>query len=184
MQIIASSFGTGITADTQGNLYWTDYINWPSGGALAPGSGFGVMKLSPDGSRLLYSSSLPSMFAKVAARTAGSVWVAGWTNVPDLPVTPGAVQPRRDPAGPGTDRNPQNLDDGFAARLDLSSFADGNFFVSPVSQSITWRLGQPLPPPVLIPIQFSGNAAPLEVSASSSMLTAMFSPTPSPAVAI
>jgi hypothetical protein len=136
-----------ISADGQGNLCWPGYPLTQSGGALAY-SGAGITKLSADGSLLLYASAIPGVQAgDVAAASAGGlVYVGGYTPVHLLPVTAGVVQPLPDPS-----QSSQNSDDGFIGVVDLTSFTTGNFFAVPgsVPASLTWRIGEPAPQPIV-----------------------------------
>lgn len=52
------------------------------------------MKLSPDASQLLYATYFPAVINALAVDPAGNIYVAGSTNSPNFPVTPGL------PAGP------------------------------------------------------------------------------------
>ncbi len=52
-----------------------------------------VLKLSADGSSILYSTYLgPAMAGGIAVDSAGSAYVSGWTYDPAFPLTPGALQ--------------------------------------------------------------------------------------------
>jgi uncharacterized protein (TIGR03437 family) len=176
-------FGT-LSADAQGNIYWQGYPNAASGGALGL-SGAGIVKLSADGSLLLYASGIPGVTSGAVAMASaqGSVYIGGYTASGQLPVTPGVLQPA---PSPGLGVPAQNPDDGFVGVLDLSSFTTGNFFVVPpqfAPASLTWRIGEPAPKPLIQAIQLSGDAGQLTATASS-RLTASYSTSPSPAVTI
>jgi hypothetical protein len=143
------SMDWGVIADGKGNLYWPGVPYVVSGGGLNFESGFGFSELSADGSRLQYATSIPAWSNSVVIAAAGDglVYFGGSTNSGTLPVTPGVIQPARDPIPPGTQQNPLNWNHGFVGELDLSSFSDGNFFVlpPPFSMSLTWRIGGPVP---------------------------------------
>ena len=171
-----SGTAKGITADSQDNLIWVDFVTAIGGGSIVPSGGPALYELSADGSRMLYSSVLPATSGLVAASPGGSVMVAGYTNVTNIPATPGVVQPARDPASPGTFNNVQNGDDGYAAKLDLSSFSVGDYFLSGNPLAITWRIGEPLPAPATQTVQFGGSAPAALTVTPSSRITAAFVP--------
>lgn len=183
-----STFGAGMTADAQGNLYLNGYVSGVSGGSVTTpavaGTQYGVTKFSADGQRLLYSSGFPATSLTTFAAGQGSLWIGGWSSLSTLPVTPGAVQPQRNPAPPGTYYAPLNYDDGFVGNLDLSSFVDGNFFVGPGTLSLSWRIGEPLPAAVSRAVEFSGGALTLQAVSGSPALTASFVPGAAPAIQI
>lgn len=177
----------GISTDALGNLYWPGVPDSVGGGALGFFTAQGITKLSADGSRLLYTSSLPFYppgFAAVAGAT-GSVYLGGYTSSPTLPATPGVVQPLRDPAPGAPGQTQGNVDDGFVGVLDLSSFVTGNFFAAPPQPAamLTWRVGEPTPKAFVQPIQWSGDAADLIVTPST-RLTASYGVSPSAAVSV
>lgn len=107
-----------IAVDAQGNAYVT--------GPAATGGSF-VVKLSPDGSTLLYNKPLNANAsdsgAIIAVDAAGNAYITGATTSPDFPATPGAFQTRL--AGK------QNA---FVAKLDASgnvvfaTYLGGNWF--------------------------------------------------------
>jgi uncharacterized protein (TIGR03437 family) len=177
-----NNYGSGISADMQGNLYRPGYPDTASGGALQFYIGLGVSKLSADGSHLLYASSIPGSFSSLTAVSGpgGGLYFSGYTGA-TLPTTPGVIQPSLAPSSSASTPNPY---DGFAGVLDLSSFTDNFFVIPPLDGiSVTWRIGEPAPAPVAIPIQFSGS--PVTLSATpSSRLSAAFSLSPSPAVTV
>ena len=75
-----------------------------------------VLKLTPDGSALVYSTYLGGTFPDrsegIAVDTAGSVYVTGVTSSPDFPTTPGAY-----------DTSPSGGFDAFVTKLDAAGVA-------------------------------------------------------------
>jgi uncharacterized protein (TIGR03437 family) len=185
--LTGGGFFWGISADQQGNVYWTGFPYTTSGGAVEFASGLGISKLSADGSRMLYASTVPgsNSFLAGVAGSGGLVYLASYTASNSLPTTPGVVQPQPDPAPPGTTAAPLNANDGFIAVLDLSSFTAGNFFVVSASDglALTWRIGEPSPASINQAILTSGDPGTLTVTPSS-RLTASYSTAPSPGVSI
>ncbi len=180
-----SPYGFGITSDQQGDLYLPGYCQWPGGGSLMPDHDAGLVKLSADGSRLLYCTPLQGGYQlSVAAGTGGRVLAAGWTNQSDLPVTPGVVQSQRDPAEAGYFNRPLNYDDGLAGVLDLSGFTSGNFYLAPPQSGIGWRIGEPAPQLLTIPVLLSGDPGTITVSTTSNRIVPTYVSVPSPAVQI
>ena len=112
-----------------------------NGGAWAPGYGTAVFvsKLSPDGSSLVYSTyiagSITDSASGIAVDSSGNAYIAGTTNSPDFPITPGAYQtvcgPRLDLInGAYCDGShiistcgPQGYPDGFVAKLNPTGSA-------------------------------------------------------------
>jgi uncharacterized protein (TIGR03437 family) len=188
---LASTLASRLSVSDRGDFYFVDGLSFLSGGGVLPfNSTPGVAKLSPDGTTLLYYS--PLSFASVGVNNTGTfkmassptgVAVAGVTSSVTLPVTPGAFQPARDPAPPGDFRTPLNYDDGFVGVLDLSSFTTGNFFVGSTALSLTWRVGEPAPVPVTLPVVTSGDPGPITATGSTGV-TAAYSATPSPSVSV
>jgi hypothetical protein len=94
--------GSGIALDSTGNAYVTGTAgtNFPTTtGAFQPTSAVGgafVTKLNSNGSGLVYSTYLSGSNGAtgggIAADGAGNVYVTGYTNSSDFPVTPGAFQ--------------------------------------------------------------------------------------------
>ncbi len=93
----------GITVDAAGNAYVagsTESANFPAVNALQPAlkgaTDAFVGKISADGSTLVYSTYLGGSGLDVATGIAldgaGNIYVTGFTNSTDFPVTPGAVQ--------------------------------------------------------------------------------------------
>ena len=86
-----------IAIDAQNNVYvrgWTTSTDFPvSAGAIqtSPGPGF-IAKLSPDGSRLLASSYLPSGGEGIGTDADGDIYLSGGTESPRFPVTASAFQ--------------------------------------------------------------------------------------------
>ncbi len=83
----------GLAVDAAGNIYIagsTSSQEFPLHNAFqsTPGSGF-VVKLSADGSQLLYSTYFPDSINALAVDSAGAVYVAGTTWLTTFPVTPG-----------------------------------------------------------------------------------------------
>ncbi len=109
--------GLGIAVDLLGHAYVSgsttsaDFPVTPGAfqttykgkGPNLDGDGF-VVKLSPNGSSLLYSTYLGGSSDDVAfsikVDLGGFAYVAGWTASPDFPVTPGAVQTKFAGSGP------------------------------------------------------------------------------------
>ncbi len=101
-----SDSGSGIAVDSDGNAYIagstssTDFPTTP--GAFqtdakeTPQGTTFVAKLAPDGKSLVYSTylggSVSEIGAAIAVDSAGSAYVAGSTESPDFPTTPGAFQ--------------------------------------------------------------------------------------------
>ncbi|HUA59215.1 MAG TPA: hypothetical protein VML19_10705 [Verrucomicrobiae bacterium] len=100
-----------VQADSAGNILVAGYQG--SMGSAATYDAF-VMKLSPDGTKVLYSTRLAGSKSDIASALAldatGAVYVFGQTQSPDFPVTPGAMQ--------ATFQAPPNQGQGFAAKLD------------------------------------------------------------------
>jgi len=97
--------GGNIAVDSSGNAYvtgLTESPNFPttSGSfqsAFGPGSrDVFITKLNPTGSGLVYSTfvggSNEAAGSALALDSAGNAYVTGYTNSPNFPVTPGAVQ--------------------------------------------------------------------------------------------
>ena len=87
-----------LAVDAAGNIYVagsTSSPDFPLHNAFqsTPGPGF-LVKLSADGSQLLYSTYFPEVIKALAVDAAGNVYVAGTTYLTSFPVTPGL------PAGP------------------------------------------------------------------------------------
>jgi uncharacterized protein (TIGR03437 family) len=178
-------FSGGISTDSQGNLYWTSYLGALSGGSPFFQTNPGIEKLAADGSRLLYEGTLPAQFMAGVSNSVGQYFVGGYTAATNLPVTPGAAQPSRDPGPPGTLQAPLNSNDGFAGVLDLTSFVSANFFSVPPTygSTITWRIGEPAPAPLVYPIQLAGDPGTLSATPSTG-LTANYTTAPAPAINI
>ena len=97
---------SGFKVDSQGDAFLagTTYAipDFPVGTQLSPASpvnlnsGF-VLKLSPDGTKLLYSSALGASkglnIGALALDAAGSAYLTGQTASPDFPTTKNAIQP-------------------------------------------------------------------------------------------
>ncbi|MCE5309126.1 MAG: hypothetical protein LLG20_15915, partial [Acidobacteriales bacterium] len=178
-------YGQSFTSDLEGNLYLPGYCHVAGGGALRLDRGAGLIKLPADGSHLLYCTPLRGgSHLSLATRPDGSVLVAGWTNQTDLPVTPGVVQPQRDPAEAGYSDRPLNYDDGWAGVLDLSGFTRGNFYLAPPQSGIIWRVGESAPQLLTIPVLLSGDPGAITVSTTSNRIIPTYVATPSPAVQI
>jgi uncharacterized protein (TIGR03437 family) len=87
-----------LAVDAAGNIYLagsTSSPDFPLHNAFqsTPGRGF-LVKLSADGSQILYSTYFPEAITALAVDAAGGVYVAGTTYLTSFPVTPGL------PAGP------------------------------------------------------------------------------------
>ena len=88
-----SDTANGLALDAAGNIYVagsTSSREFPLHNAFqsTPGPGF-LVKLSADGSQLLYSTYFPAAIDALALDTTGSVYVTGWTNSKSFPVTAG-----------------------------------------------------------------------------------------------
>ena len=100
----ADSPAKSIALDPAGNIYLTgtganDFPTTPAAYRHAgPGCNAFVSKLNPSGTALVYSALLGGTACTyanaVAVDSAGSAYVAGNTDAPDFPTTPGAVQTR------------------------------------------------------------------------------------------
>jgi uncharacterized protein (TIGR03437 family) len=93
-----SATTNGLALDAAGNIYVagsTSSLDFPLHNAFqsTPGPGF-LVKLSADGSQLLYSTYFPEAISALAVDTSGNVYVTGSTYLTSFPVTPGL------PAGP------------------------------------------------------------------------------------
>ena len=91
--------GSAIAVDPEGNIYaggYTSSLNFPLRNAIQtapnsgsyPGSGF-LLKLSPDGSQLIYSTYFGGPVKALAADSSGNVYATGQTGWSGFPVTPG-----------------------------------------------------------------------------------------------
>jgi len=123
---------TALAVDAGGNVYvagWTESYDLPVSGALQSATGGGVdafvAKLDPTGTRVLYCTYLggsgEDRATGIAVDPAGNVYVAGWTNSTNFPVTTGVVQSR---AGGGRDAFVAKID-GSGSRLVYSTFLGG-----------------------------------------------------------
>ena len=88
-----SDAANGLALDAAGNIYIagsTSSPDFPLHNAFqsTPGPGF-LVKLSADGSQLLYSTYFPEAIKALAVDAAGSVYVTGSTYLTSFPVTPG-----------------------------------------------------------------------------------------------
>jgi hypothetical protein len=88
-----SDAATALAVDAAGNIYVagsTSSPDFPLHNAFqsTPGPGF-VVKLSADGSQLLYSTYFPDSINALAVDSTGAVYVAGTTWLTTFPVTPG-----------------------------------------------------------------------------------------------
>jgi uncharacterized protein (TIGR03437 family) len=118
-----SDTANGLALDAAGNIYVAGSTSSPdfplhNPFQSAPGPGF-VVKLSADGSQLLYSTYFPAAISALAVDAAGSVYVTGSTYSTSFPVTPGL------PAG-GVSTAPASLTSGaFLTKIS----ADGSRIV-------------------------------------------------------
>ena len=188
IQIVSFLSGAGMSSDGLGNLYWTDLTLASSGGAIFPYGQGGPLKLSADGATLLYSSPINAASVTGIAAPDGTFYIGGWTSDPNFPVSSGALQPHRDPAPARqaySNGDPLNYSDGFLGKLDLGGFARGNFFVTapPFPNSLTWRIGQPLPKGLAVPVALSGDPGTLTATGSS-RLTATYNSGAPPSLTI
>jgi uncharacterized protein (TIGR03437 family) len=117
---LITTYGAAIAVDSAGNAYVagnSDATDLPStAGVLSPnGIGAFIAKVNAGGTALGYLTYLGSGFMTARALTAiavdstGNAYLAGWTNDPKFPTTPGSLQPVV--AGP-SDRT-----DAFFAKL-------------------------------------------------------------------
>jgi hypothetical protein len=121
-----------IALDVSGNAYITggtsstDFPTTPgSFQATSTTGGAFVTKLNPQGSALVYSTYLGSNTAdgKIVVSSAGNAYVAGDTQSPTFPTTPGAVATSCNKCGPGTDAVGHPLTDLYVAELNNSGSA-------------------------------------------------------------
>jgi hypothetical protein len=130
---VLTDYAGGIAVDAQGSAYVVGCTRSPAfpttPGAYQqarsdPGDAF-VAKLSPDGSSLIYATTIggtgPEFAHAVTVDTTGAAYVAGSTASPDFPVTPGAFQTTF--SGPENayhtciGRRPPTCGDGFVAKV-------------------------------------------------------------------
>lgn len=169
-----------ISFDPVGNLYFSGGT-LVSGGALSIYTGYGVSKLSSDGSILLYSSEIPGAFsARPPIAVKGTtVYFAGYTTSTSLPTTPGVLQPQPSPkTSSATFPSQYAPTSGFAGALDLSGFNGGNFFIAPPSipTGLTWRIGEPAPNPLVVPIATVGQVGQIDVTPSQRLSATLAAP--------
>lgn len=99
----AADIAWAVAVDAAGNSYvtgYTDSSDFPTAGPVQPVSAGGrdifVTKLNPTGSGIVYSTYIGGMGTEegrgIAVDTAGNVYVGGYTDGSDFPVTPGAFQ--------------------------------------------------------------------------------------------
>jgi len=123
---------SGIAIDAAGNAYvagttassdfpLVDPIELSRGGGVVGLSGF-VSKLSPDGSRLLYSTYLggsgSAVINGIALDGEGNVYVTGETESVDFPTTPGVIQEH-----PGKRHCIEGCTDAFVSKIAPSGSA-------------------------------------------------------------
>jgi len=173
------AIGASLQTDAQGYIYYLDSSSWVSGGSPQSLLG-GTAMLAPDGSRLQFLGGGIGSF--LAVQSVGQVWAADILYSGSFITTGGVVGP----AFP-VKNNPANVGPpvaGVIARYDLSTMYGENFFVDPVTfvnysenlgVNVTWRIGQPAPAAVTLPIAFNGNPFPLTFTASNPVLTASLS---------
>ena len=96
-------YGAGIAVDASGNAFVAGYTNstdFPVQNALQSENAGGwdafVTELSADGASLIYSTywggSSDDIGTGVAVDSSGNAYISGYTDSPDFPVTPGALQ--------------------------------------------------------------------------------------------
>jgi hypothetical protein len=99
----SEDYATGIALDASGDAYVTGYTNstdFPVQNALQAENAGGwdvfVTELSADGASLIYSTywggSSDDIGTGVAVDSSGNAYISGYTDSPDFPVTPGALQ--------------------------------------------------------------------------------------------
>jgi uncharacterized protein (TIGR03437 family) len=183
--LIGDFTSSSVSSDGVGNLYFIGEPPVVSGGSLGFYSGGpGISKLSADGSLLVYVSSIPGGFIPLyaAVSTVGTVAFAGSTYGDSLPTTPGVVQPQPVEKIVSPLQGPFSDDtSGFVGALDLSGFNGGNFFVNPSTSALTlaWRIGEPVPAAVELPIPSVGQVGPLSVTATSGLVVTYSTTLPS-----
>ncbi len=95
-------------------------------GGCGAGDGF-VAELNPAGSALVYATYLGGSNSDgifgIAVGPSGNAYVAGSTQSPDFPTTPGAFSPTCDNCGPGLDAEGHPLDDAFVSEFSTSGSA-------------------------------------------------------------
>jgi uncharacterized protein (TIGR03437 family) len=173
-----------LLSDAAGNLYWSGGFTWVSGGSFSFRSGGGIVKLSADGSVVLYAGSIPGSL-DFTLTPDGAAFIAGSTLAPDLPVTSGALQtqlPAKTPIPAAISPNQT----GFAGKIDLSSFLGANYFVQtsyPNYPSMTWRLNEPPSASLNLPVAFNGAYENLTI-ASTAEIQGGFTPGPPPSLSV
>jgi hypothetical protein len=126
---VGNDEGSGIAVDAAGNAYvtgWTnsdDYDTTPGAFQTTHGGRYDnrdvfVTKLNPTGTRLVYSTYLGGVKndigGGIAVDAAGNVYVTGWTNSTNYPVTRGAFQTKKKGRGYG---------DAFVTKLNATGTA-------------------------------------------------------------
>ena len=142
-QLLSNTPGScsAIAADPQGYIYLSAAAFGAVSGGSVPSGINTIAMLSPDLSQILFNSAIGASFyntpittTALSADAAGRVSIAGYTSSLLLSTTAGVIQPVPDPARRTSAGATSNPDDGFAGRLDLSSFRHGNFLISTFSQ--------------------------------------------------
>jgi hypothetical protein len=130
----SEDYATGIALDASGDAYVTGYTNstdFPVQNALQPENAGGwdvfVAELSADGASLIYSTywggSSDDIGTGVAVDSSGNAYISGYTDSPDFPVTPGALQANY---GGGTHNGLVVKFNSGGAELGYSTFLGGS----------------------------------------------------------
>jgi hypothetical protein len=130
----SEDYATGIALDASGDAYVTGYTNstdFPVQNALQAENAGGwdvfVTELSANGASLIYSTywggSSDDIGTGIAVDSSGNAYISGYTDSPDFPVTPGALQANY---GGGAHNGVVLKFNSGGAKLGYSTFLGGN----------------------------------------------------------